>query len=951
MTTSRTPAETPNLSTLWGRVLVDELARCGLRHAVVAPGSRSTPLAFALADHPDVLDLSVIDERSAGFVALGLARATGRPVAVVSTSGTAAANFLPAVTEADRAAVPLLVLTADRPADLLDAGDSQAADQVKLYGSRVRWFHQVAEPSAEERRLAYLRSTAGHAWSSAGGAAGGPPGPVHLNLPLAKPLEPTPVTEGPGALPPGFDPTRSPGASGRPGGAPWRRVSAGTAAPSGEDLDELARALAGARRPLILIGAPTGALAGADLEALAAALARLAEALPVPVWAEAASGLRTAPAPCPGLVATADLLLGSARFRDFARPDLVLRLGEAPLAWPLRRWASDLAEAGTRQVAIDPWGRRRDPEHAVGRMVAADPAATLEAVAARLVARAAPAAAEPGWLATHLAADRAARDGLERELDRLTSSGEIFEGGVFWHLGRLLPEDAALVVSSSMPLRDLEAFLPASRRPVDLFSNRGLNGIDGVTSTAAGIALARRVARPAAEEGADPAFDARTVLVTGDVAFSHDLSGALAAGRLGADLTVVLLDNGGGAIFDYLPAAGFEPGFSRHMTTPPGIGFAEVAGGCGLAYEAVESWKAFAEALERSLDAPGPRLLHLRIDRERGHEMRRRVLEAMAAAVDALPFPQIPDPPVEPRDPRLAPRSVSWSPPAPARAASPAEGPPLVLLHGFTGSAHGWADLARRLRTGGGTRDGAGGGPAVAALELPGHGGGGPQAESWEAAVDSLADAVGELLRERGAAGVHLVGYSMGARLALAVALRAPDRLASLAVVSGSPGIADSEERAARRAADEALAREIEAGGLAAFVDRWMSRPFFATQHTGPSRLGHRRLRHARAERLAGGAHSYAAALRTLGQGAQPSYLRHLGELAVPTLLVAGALDGKYVELAREMAREMAERMPAARVEIVPGAGHAVHLEAPDAVARLLLRHARASSGSGPTAG
>ncbi len=945
MDNSKQPADAPNLSTLWGRVLIDELARCGLRHAVVAPGSRSTPLALALADHPDVEDLSVIDERSAAFVALGLARATGRPVAVVSTSGTAAANFLPAVTEADRAAVPLLVLTADRPAELLDAGDSQAADQVKLYGPRVRWFHQVAEPSAEERRLAYLRSTACHAWALAAGTAGaagagGPPGPVHLNLPLRKPLEPTPVAEGPGALPAGFDPARSPGATGRAGGAPWRRVSAGLAVPSAADVDELARSLAGARRPLILIGAGCG-----ESDALAPALARLAEVLPVPVWAEAASGLRTAPTRCPGLVSTADLLLGSERFRAFARPDLVLRLGEAPLAWPLRRWAGELAEAGVRQVALDPWARRRDPEHAVAWTVAADPVATLSAVAARLEALAAPTATEPGWLAAHLAADRAAREALDREVGRLAQAehqvgaGEIFEGGVFWHLGRLLPDDAALVVSSSMPLRDLEAFLPASRRPVDLFSNRGLNGIDGVTSTAAGVALARRVPRPGAQSESAP--DSRTVLVTGDVAFAHDLSGALAAGRLGADLTVILLDNGGGAIFDYLPAAGFEPGFSRHLTTPPGADFAKIAAGCGLVHAAPESWEGFAEALERALADPAPHLIQLRIDRERGYEARRRVLERVAAAVEAADGAALEalsaDGPRAAACPviRLPSGVVSGTQPAPRPA------PPIVLLHGFTGSAAGWADLAARLRTGGG----AGGGSEVVALELPGHGG--PPVESWEAAVVAILGALEGLSRAPGSGRVHLVGYSMGARLALALALEAPERLASLALIGGSPGIADAEERAARRAADEALAREIEEGGLAEFVDRWMARPIFATQHSGPSGLVHRRLRLARAERLGGSARGYAAALRTLGQGAQPSYRERLAEIALPTLLVAGGLDDKYVELAREMAREMAGRLPAARVEIVPEAGHAVHLEAPDAVARLLLEHVRRVSGAG----
>ncbi len=538
-------------------------------------------------------------------------------------------------------------------------------------------------------------------------------------------------------------------------------------------------------------------------------------------------------------------------------------------------------------------------------------------------------AAESGWLAAHLAADRAAREALDREMGDLTASGDLFEGGVVWHLGRLLPEDAALVVSSSMPLRDLEAFLPASRAPVDLFSNRGLNGIDGVTSTAAGIALARRVPRGLAadpEGRAIPDSDSRTVLVTGDVAFAHDLSGALAAGRLAADLTVVLLDNGGGAIFDYLPAAGFEPGFSRHLTTPPRADFGELAAGCGLAYRAADGWEGFGAALARALEAPGPHLLHVRIDRERGRELRRQVLEAVAAAVEAAPFEARKAPPDEPAEPGPACRVVSLCVPSGAGAGA-AQGSPIVLLHGFTGAAAGWEDLAAIL--------GETGGPRVEALDLPGHGGTAP-APSWEAAITAVAGA----LERHGLGPAHLVGYSLGARLALAVALEAPGCVASLALVGGSPGLADPEERAARRAADEALAGTIEEAGLAAFIDRWMARPFFATQHDGPSRLGHRRLRRARAERLAGGARGYAAALRTLGQGSQPSYWDRLGELARPTLLVVGELDAKYLAIGREMAR----RLPDARLETVARAGHAVHLEAPEAVARLVLDHVRAAS-------
>lgn len=892
----------PNLNALWGRVLVDELARCGLRHAVISPGSRSTPLVLAFAAHPDVRDHSVIDERSAAFVALGIARAGGGPAAVVTTSGTAAANLLPAVVEADRAGVPLLLLTADRPPELRDAGDSQSADQVKLFGDRARWFHAVAEPAPDDSLLAYLRSTACEAWARAMGV-GGPPGPVHLDLPFRKPLGPA-ADDGAVA---GMDP-ESLGVAGRSGGAPWRRASAGRPAAGAAVVEELALALAGAERPMVLAGAlPLSEAGGADLRA---ALARLLAVLPVPVWAEAGSQLRLGPypggPPPAAVVGTADLLLGSDAFRRFAQPDLVLRLGEAPLAWPLRRFDADLAAAGVRQVGVDPWARRRDPEHGVERTIAACPAGLLAAVAERLEGDPLPVAADAGWLASHQAADRAAREALERAVEGV---GELCDGGVVHRLGRHLPEDAALVVSSSMPLREMEAFLPSTDRPVDVIANRGVNGIDGVTSTALGVAEARRAGG-----------ESRTVLLTGDVAFAHDLSGALAAGRLGSDLVAVLLDNGGGAIFDHLPLSGDDLAFERHFTTPPGVDFGAVARGLGWRHVAPESWEAVEEALETVLAAAGgdpprrePVLIQVRTDRGRGRELRRRVLEEVAAAVDRASE--------RPRGKAIreagAPGARPKSPAPPEEAAVP-----VLLLHGFTGTGTGagLAGLARPL---------AAAGHPVLAPDLPGHGTAPVPAggATFEATVVA---AVAELDR-RGVARAHWVGYSMGGRVALAAALAHPERVASLTLLSAAAGIADEAERRERRDADEVLAKEIERDGLAAFVDRWMARPLFASQ----ARLGHRHLRRVRAERLAGSARGYAASLRGAGQGAQPSLWGRLGELRVPLLLVAGAEDPRYASLVREMA----ERVPGARAAVVPGTGHAVHLEAPDQVARLILEH------------
>ena len=486
-------------------------------------------------------------------------------------------------------------------------------------------------------------------------------------------------------------------------------------------------------------------------------------------------------------------------------------------------------------------------------------------------------------------------------------------------------------------MRELEVFL--RERPgggaagLDVFANRGLNGIDGVTSTALGVALGRRALGRS-----------RTVLVTGDVAFAHDLSGALAAGRLRdhADPVIVLVDNGGGAIFDHLPAAGCEPGFTRHLATPPGADFAALARGCGFApqggYQAPESWRALRRIVETavSIGGAGPRLVHVRTERARSKALREEIIGRVAALVDGAVERALgggtgrrgtghPSPPRgEDRAAQTGRRAAGGRPAgAFATERDRAAEPPVLFLHGFTGSGADWNELRHLL-----VRF-AGGRPTLA-LDLPGHGAApvpsdGATVDEAVAAIVRGLDLLGHLHDKPGGVGrAHLVGYSLGGRMALATAVRHPDRLASLTLIGASPGIEGDAERSERRQSDEALARSIEDDGLHPFVDRWMEQPIFASQ----LRLGHRVLRQSRLARLGGTTRGYAASLRGMGQGAQPPLWSSLAALEIPVLLIAGALDEKYTALAHAMA----DRMPNARVEIVPDTGHAVHLEAPQRV-------------------
>ncbi|MGI8573050.1 MAG: 2-succinyl-5-enolpyruvyl-6-hydroxy-3-cyclohexene-1-carboxylic-acid synthase [Solirubrobacteraceae bacterium] len=416
------------------RAFCDELARCGLRHAATSPGSRCAPIVLSLVRHPDIQCWSHIDERCGGFFALGAAKASGHPALVACTSGTAAANLVPAVTEAFWARVPLIVLTADRPPELRDVGAGQTIDQLKLYGDAVKWFVEVGVHDATPARLRWIRSLACRAYWT---ALEGPPGPVHLNFPLREPL----VMDDP--LP--EDPT------GRAGGrphlvsvpAPQASVSSGGAHPSG--------------RIVIVAGGRAG-----SGERIAEIAARSA----IPLLADPLSGARHGPA----AVAHYDMLLRDPRFVAEHRPQFVLRVGDLPTSKPLRTWLAGLDDIA--QIAIHPDGSWHDPDSVVGMRLSGmlpDPSV----------------ASEPGWLEAWRAADNAAEQALVRVL-----GDELSEPRVVRSLADRLPADALLYIASSMPIRDVELFGPARTSMPRMVSNRGANGIDGTVSSAFGAAAA-----------------------------------------------------------------------------------------------------------------------------------------------------------------------------------------------------------------------------------------------------------------------------------------------------------------------------------------------------------------------------------------------------------------------------------------------------------------------------
>jgi 2-succinyl-5-enolpyruvyl-6-hydroxy-3-cyclohexene-1-carboxylate synthase len=572
------------------RAFVDELVRCGVRETCTSPGSRSTPIVLSLARDARLRATSHLDERSGGFFALGLAKASGRPVALACTSGTAVANYAPAVIEAYEARVPLLVLTADRPPELRELGAGQTIDQVKLYGGAAKWFFEVDDHPATPERLRWLRQLACRAYWT---ALEGRPGPVHLNFSLREPL----VLDGPGgwdALP------EEPGGGGRAGGRPWVTRPGRTAPLDPTLLDGLSGELERRPRAVVVAGR-----AERDPR-LGAALAAFAERAGVPLLAEPTSGARRGPA----AIAHYDALLRDPAWGAAHRPELILRVGDLPTSKPLRQWLQSLDEEAL-QVAFDPESAWQDPAGAVATLLPADPRTVLEALAERLPRK--PRAR--GWLEEWTGPDHAAAGAIAGVLG---SRPELSEPRVAAELGVRLPAEATLVVASSMPVRDVETFFPARPTPPRVLANRGANGIDGTVSTAFGVAAAAR---------------GPVVLLIGDVALLHDIGGLLAAGRLGLPLAIVLLDNDGGGIFHFLPVAGEGAAFEEHVATPHGVDFAHAAELYGLAHERVAAPEPFRAVLDQALAAERATLIHVRTDREENVALHRAIWEAVRAAV------------------------------------------------------------------------------------------------------------------------------------------------------------------------------------------------------------------------------------------------------------------------------------------------------------------------------
>ena len=565
-----------NFNVLWARALVDELVRGGVRDAVVCPGSRSAPLALACAEALRVH--TIVDERSAAFFALGAARASGQPVVVVATSGSAGAHFFPALLEAEASGVPLVALTADRPPELHGWGSPQTIDQQRLFGAHVRFFADLGVP--EPATLPHMRATVARGLQESG--------PVHLNAPFREPLAPTPEP-----LPPVRD-------------EPAVRHLRARGVP---DVSGVARELVQRPRGVIVCGP-------ADSEDLPDAVWALARALGYPVIADATSQVRFA---LPAAVAHADLLLRSETWARALRPEAVVRVGGGVSSKLLQAWAEEAAWT----AVVHDRGEPVDPAHGAAAVIEGDAAAVCRALTEQLTkselltfrksltsGKSAGAGDAPStsWVELFAGAEARARAALERAF-----------ADAPWGEPLVARETALqaeqLYVASSMPVRDVDAFASRGGR---VLANRGVNGIDGIVSSAAGAAAVS---------------GKRTVALVGDLALLHDLGGLVAAARLRIPLAVVCINNDGGGIFEFLPIAQHRERFEQLFTTPHGLDLQGAAQLCGAGYFRATDARSLRTALQQPA---GLRLIEARTDRSRNVAQHR---ELQQAVIDALGEP------------------------------------------------------------------------------------------------------------------------------------------------------------------------------------------------------------------------------------------------------------------------------------------------------------------------
>ena len=557
--------------TLYLAAFVAELVHSGITDAVVSPGSRSTPMAMVMAEHPDLKVHIHVDERSAAFFALGIAKVTNRPVAILCTSGTAAANYFPAIVEAHYARVPLLVLTADRPHELREVGAPQAIDQIHLYGHHVKWFAEMAPPEKSEEMIRYARTVCSRAAAIAMKA---PAGPVHLNFPFREPLIPI-LDEALFHIPE------------RPDG--YVKVHSGDLMMNDEDFQQIAGKLMGKERGIIVCGNI------AD-DRFAAAVTRLGAALKFPILADPLSQLRSGKHEFDNIIDTYDTFLRNKEAKDFLKPDVILRFGSMPVSKALTIFIKENPNAD--QLVVDGGGDWRDPAVLSTDMIFCHETIFCDKLLS-FVKSDSPTDYLHDWQQVNAL--------TKENMTKVQELTELSEGKLFYQLTEMLPEGAVLFVGNSMPIRDLDSFFLNNEKNIKVMANRGANGIDGTVSTALGAAY----------------YSKSLYLVLGDLTFFHDLNGLLAAKRFNIDIHIILVNNNGGGIFSFLPQSEHPKHFELLFGTPLDLEFEHAVRMFNGRFTRIKDWDHLRIELETSYKSNGINVYEITTNRDRNRDEHR----------------------------------------------------------------------------------------------------------------------------------------------------------------------------------------------------------------------------------------------------------------------------------------------------------------------------------------
>lgn len=560
---------------------VAELVYSGVKDVVVSPGSRSTPIAMVIAEHPEINLHVHVDERSAAFFGLGIAKASNKPVAILCTSGTAAANYFPAIVEARYARVPLIVLTADRPHELREVGAPQAIDQIHLYGKHVKWFSEMALPEKNTDTIRHARTVCARAVAIATEA---PAGPVHLNFPLREPLIPK-LDEALFTL------------SERPNG--YVRVHNGELTVNETILRELASLLGEMKSGIIVCGQIVD-------QHFANAITKLAESLKFPILADPLSQLRSGKHSSEYLIEAYDTFLRNEDAKGFLKPEVVLRFGAMPVSKALTIFLKENHQA--IQYVIDGGGGWRDPAALSTDMIYCNETVFCESLLGHV---------EKKSNSDFFNKWKKINDLTKESMNVINDETELSESKLFYRLTDMLPNDSTLFVGNSMPIRDLDSFFLTNEKGIKVMANRGANGIDGTISTALGAAL----------------YSKPLYLVLGDLTFFHDLNGLLAAKLYGIDIRIIIINNNGGGIFSFLPQAEYPKNYELLFGTPLDMDFEHVVRMYNGQFTRITDWDHLSSIMDHEVNSKGLNVYEVVTRRDTNRDEHRKFWGAVSQEI------------------------------------------------------------------------------------------------------------------------------------------------------------------------------------------------------------------------------------------------------------------------------------------------------------------------------